>query len=68
MKTVAAAIQIDALPEAAGAVGTSPGRCQQWNPLIPEASGQVAAGKVPARAEAGFGMPHGAISGRARRR
>jgi hypothetical protein len=63
MNTAAATIEIGASPEAACAVLTGPGRCQEWNPLFPGAFGQVAAGRTLARAEAGFGMLHGPSTG-----
>jgi hypothetical protein len=44
MKTMTAAIQIDAPPEAVWAVLTDLGRYPEWNPLFREASGQVAVG------------------------
>lgn len=44
MKTVSAAIQIDAPPEAVWAILTELGRYAEWNPLFPEASGEVAGG------------------------
>jgi hypothetical protein len=44
MKTMSAAIQIDAPPAAVWAVLTDLGRYQEWNPLFRQASGQVVAG------------------------
>ncbi len=44
MKTMSATIQIDASPTAVWAVLTDLGRYPEWNPLFPEASGQVAVG------------------------
>jgi hypothetical protein len=45
MKTLSAAIQIDAPPQAVWAVLTDLGRYAEWNPLFREASGEVAVGK-----------------------
>ena len=44
MKTMSATIQIDAPPAAVWAVLTDLGRYPEWNPLFPEASGEVAVG------------------------
>ena len=44
MKTMSATIQIDAPPAAVWAVLTDLGRYPEWNPLFPEAAGEVAVG------------------------
>jgi hypothetical protein len=44
MKTMSATIQIDAPPAAVWAVLTDLGGYPEWNPLFPEASGEVAVG------------------------
>jgi hypothetical protein len=45
MKTVSATIEIAAPPMAVWAVLTDLARYPEWNPLFPEASGEVAVGK-----------------------
>jgi hypothetical protein len=45
MKTISATIEIDATPAQVWAVLTDLASYPQWNPLFPEASGDLAAGK-----------------------
>jgi hypothetical protein len=45
VKTMSATIQIDAPPMTVWAVLTDLSRYPEWNPLFPEGSGEVAAGK-----------------------
>jgi hypothetical protein len=44
MRTVSATIQIGASPAAVWAILTDLGRYPEWNPLFPEAAGEIAAG------------------------
>jgi hypothetical protein len=57
MKTVSATIEIDASPEQVWAVLTDLAAYPQWNPVFPNASGQVAVGqRLAYRPPAGRGM------------
>ena len=73
VKTVTATIEIDATPAEVWAVLTDLASYPQWNPLFPEASGDLVAGKRitlkrPARAEADFPSLNEAIKNRAENR
>jgi hypothetical protein len=58
METVSAATWIDAPPAAVWAVLTDLGRYGEWNPLFPQASGDLAAGRrITLRRAPGSGFP-----------
>jgi hypothetical protein len=58
MTTVSAATWIDAPPAAVWAVLTDLARYREWNPLFPEASGDLAAGqRITLRRAPGAGFP-----------
>ncbi len=58
METVSAATWIDAPPAAVWAVLTDLARYREWNPLFPDASGDLAAGRrITLRRAPGDGFP-----------
>lgn len=58
MKTISATIEIDATPAEVWAVLTDLASYPKWNPLFPEASGELAAGKrITLRSRPSSGRP-----------